>query len=169
MGGLLLGEAFPVDGRRGRAGNKAAIAGAAKAYPSAADLASIVAAMHARWAELEIDPWVEFVKSAADLVDEPSRGGRSDGWFWTWFGFGLWFRPVGTVRRVAPRFWLGTLFRVVWWSCPRPWFLVLFVWGVCLLFKHSDLLSTVLGAKDSFPFAATLWTYTIESSGTAKH
>ena len=56
------------------ADNKAANAGAAKGYSGAADLARIVSALHSRWAELGIDPWVEFVKSEANIADEPSRG-----------------------------------------------------------------------------------------------
>ena len=56
------------------ADNKAANASAAKGYSGAADLARIVSALHGRWAELGIDPWVEFVKSEANIADEPSRG-----------------------------------------------------------------------------------------------
>ena len=56
------------------ADNKAAHAAAVNAWSRAEDLARIVSAMHARWKELGIDPWVEFVKSEANLADEPSRG-----------------------------------------------------------------------------------------------
>ena len=56
------------------ADNKAANGGAVSAYSAAADLARIVSALHARWAVLAIDPWVEFVKSGANLADDPTRG-----------------------------------------------------------------------------------------------
>jgi hypothetical protein len=53
--------------------NKAANAGAYRGYSAAADLARVVSVMHARWASLGIDPWVEFVKSEANISDLPSR------------------------------------------------------------------------------------------------
>ena len=56
------------------ADNKAANGGAVSAYSAAADLARIVSALHARWAVLAIDPWVECVKSGANLADDPTRG-----------------------------------------------------------------------------------------------
>ena len=55
------------------ADNKAANGAIVKAYSSAADLARIAGAMHVKWAELGVDPWIEFVASAANLSDEPSR------------------------------------------------------------------------------------------------
>ena len=48
-------------------------AGAVRAYSKAADLAVVVRVLHARWAELGIDPWIEFVKSEANVSDLPSR------------------------------------------------------------------------------------------------
>ena len=45
-----------------------------RAYSGARDLAAIVRAMRIAWRELSIDPWVEYVRSAANLADWPSRG-----------------------------------------------------------------------------------------------
>ena len=36
-------------------------------------MARIVSALHLRWVALGISPWVEFVKSGANLADLPSR------------------------------------------------------------------------------------------------
>lgn len=55
------------------ADNKAANAGAVKGSSSSPDMARIVSALHLRWVELQISPWIEFVKSAANLADLPSR------------------------------------------------------------------------------------------------
>ena len=41
--------------------------------PQGTYLARVIAGMHAQWAELGIAPWIEFVKSAANLADDPSR------------------------------------------------------------------------------------------------
>ena len=37
-------------------------------------MARIVSALYKRWAYLGIDPWLEYVASAANLSDDPSRG-----------------------------------------------------------------------------------------------
>ena len=55
------------------ADNKAANSGAVRAYSRAADLAKVVSAMHDRWSQLRITPWIEFVKSEANAADLPSR------------------------------------------------------------------------------------------------
>ena len=55
------------------ADNKAANAGAIKGSSASPDMARIVSALHLRWVALGISPWVEFVKSGANLADLPSR------------------------------------------------------------------------------------------------
>ena len=57
------------------ADNKGVNAGARRAYSAAADLARIVSALYKRWAYLGIDPWLEYVASAANLSDDPSTVG----------------------------------------------------------------------------------------------
>ena len=55
------------------ADNRAANAGAINGASSSPDMARIVSALHLRWAELRVDPWVEFVRSKANIADLPSR------------------------------------------------------------------------------------------------
>ena len=55
------------------ADNKAANAGAINGSSSSPDMARLVSALHLRWVALRISPWVEFVKSEANLSDLPSR------------------------------------------------------------------------------------------------
>jgi hypothetical protein len=56
------------------ADNKSANGAAVRAYSGARDFAAIVRAMQIAWANLRVDPWVEYVRSAANLADWPSRG-----------------------------------------------------------------------------------------------
>ena len=67
------------DSLRGRmvihfADNQAANGVAVKGYSGARDLAKVVRIMQDTWSVLRIDPWVEYVRSAANLADQPSRG-----------------------------------------------------------------------------------------------
>ena len=55
------------------ADNKAANSGAIKGSSASPDMARMVSALHLRWVALQIAPWIEFVKSAANLADVPSR------------------------------------------------------------------------------------------------
>ena len=55
------------------ADNQAANGAVVRAYSGARDLADIVRCMHDVWDELDIDPWIEYVRSAANLADWPSR------------------------------------------------------------------------------------------------
>ena len=55
------------------ADNTAANSGVVRGYSAAADLARIAGAMHDQWSILGIDPWVEYVSSASNLADLPSR------------------------------------------------------------------------------------------------
>ena len=55
------------------ADNKAANAGAVNGASSSPDMARIVSALHLRWVQLRISPWIEFVASKANLADLPSR------------------------------------------------------------------------------------------------
>ena len=45
-----------------------------KAYSGSKDFAAVVGAMQEAWCGLDIDPWVEYVRSDANLADDPSRG-----------------------------------------------------------------------------------------------
>jgi hypothetical protein len=56
------------------ADNTAANAGAISGYSSSPAMARILSALHLRWARMRIRPWIEFVKSEANLADNPSRG-----------------------------------------------------------------------------------------------
>ena len=53
--------------------NSAAVAALAKGYASAIDSALIVQATHAMLAGLEADVWFEYVRTDANVADEPSR------------------------------------------------------------------------------------------------
>ena len=56
------------------ADNQAANGVAVKGYSGARDLSTVVRIMQDEWAEMGVDPWVEYVRSAANLADQPSRG-----------------------------------------------------------------------------------------------
>ena len=56
------------------ADNMAANAAAMRGDSAAADLARVQSVMHARWHALGLSPWVEYVRSKANLSDLPSRG-----------------------------------------------------------------------------------------------
>ena len=56
------------------ADNTAANAAAIKGYSSSPDLALLVSSMHLRIARLGIRIWIEFVPSALNFADAPSRG-----------------------------------------------------------------------------------------------
>ena len=55
------------------ADNKAANAGAVNGGSASPDMARMVSALHLRWVRLRVSPWVEFVKSGANIADLPSR------------------------------------------------------------------------------------------------
>jgi hypothetical protein len=55
------------------ADNQAANAGFIKGYSSAPNLARVVSATHLRWARNNINVWVEYVRSAQNIADLPSR------------------------------------------------------------------------------------------------
>ena len=57
------------------ADNQSANCGAVKGRSRSPDLNQIIGELHPKWAELEIRPWVEYVRSAANVADLPSRGG----------------------------------------------------------------------------------------------
>lgn len=54
--------------------NTAANCAVIKGYSAAPDLARLVSATHLKWAEGNINVWLEFVKSEANVSDLPSRG-----------------------------------------------------------------------------------------------
>jgi hypothetical protein len=56
------------------ADNQAANGVAVKGYSGSRDLAKVVRIMQDTWSMLRIDPWIEYVRSAANLADQPSRG-----------------------------------------------------------------------------------------------
>ena len=56
------------------ADNTAANAAAIKGYSSSPDLAILVSSMHLRIARLGVRLWIEFVPSALNFADAPSRG-----------------------------------------------------------------------------------------------
>ena len=56
------------------ADNTAANAAAIKGYSSSPDLAMLVSSMHLRIARLGVRLWIEFVPSALNFADAPSRG-----------------------------------------------------------------------------------------------
>jgi hypothetical protein len=56
------------------ADNQAANGAVIKGYSSAPDIALLISALHVRWAEDRVNVWIEFVKSEANLADDPSRG-----------------------------------------------------------------------------------------------
>ena len=47
---------------------------AVRGYSGARDLGRVVRAMQEAWQALGVDPWVEYVRSAANLAALPSRG-----------------------------------------------------------------------------------------------
>ena len=77
------------------ADNKAANAGAVKAFSGSRDLAAITRETRWAWHELGIDPWVEFVASKANLADWPSRG------------LFMWLKEHGGVRVEFPAHRIG--------------------------------------------------------------
>ena len=58
---------------RGPQDNSSAVAALAKGYSSAIDSALIVQAIHAQLAGLGADVWFEYVRTDANVADEPSR------------------------------------------------------------------------------------------------
>jgi hypothetical protein len=73
-----IAEAF-----RGRdvlhfADNQSANGGLVKGRSPAPDLNTIIGETHDRWADLDIRPWVEYVRSEANVADLPSRGAGAD-------------------------------------------------------------------------------------------
>ena len=56
------------------ADNVAANCGAIGGGSSSPSMGRIIHALHMRWAFERINPWIEFVKSEANLADDPSRG-----------------------------------------------------------------------------------------------
>jgi hypothetical protein len=56
------------------ADNTAANCGAVNGYSASPSMARIVSALHMRWARMGTQAWIEFVKSEANLADDPSRG-----------------------------------------------------------------------------------------------
>ena len=57
------------------ADNQSANCGAVKGRSSAPDLNEVIGELHPTWAELDVRPWVEYVRSEANVADLPSRGG----------------------------------------------------------------------------------------------
>jgi hypothetical protein len=55
------------------ADNQAANAGFIQGYSSAPNLARVVLATHLRWARNHINVWIEYVRSAQNIADLPSR------------------------------------------------------------------------------------------------
>lgn len=53
--------------------NQGANGAAVKGFSGAKDIAHIVRALRWAWHSLDIDPWVEYVRSDANLADDPSR------------------------------------------------------------------------------------------------
>jgi hypothetical protein len=51
--------------------NTSALYSAVKGYSGAPDIARVVAALQSRWLSLGLNPWLEFVKSEANLSDDP--------------------------------------------------------------------------------------------------
>ena len=62
------------------ADNQPANGAARKAYSASRDLAAIVRRMHEAWDELDVDPWIEYVRSENNLADCPSRGRLTEMW-----------------------------------------------------------------------------------------
>jgi hypothetical protein len=58
--------------------NTSALYSAVKGYSGAPDIARVVSMLQSRWLHLRIYPWLEFVKSEANLSDDPSRGRVAD-------------------------------------------------------------------------------------------
>ena len=56
------------------ADNVAANCGAVNGRSSSPAMGRILYSLHMRWATERINPWIEFVKSEANLADDPSRG-----------------------------------------------------------------------------------------------
>ena len=56
------------------ADNVAANCGAIGGGSSSPTMGRIIHALHMRWAFERVNPWIEFVKSEANLADDPSRG-----------------------------------------------------------------------------------------------
>lgn len=55
------------------ADNKGANGAAVKGFSGAADLAVIVSFTRARWHAIDVDPWLEYVRSKSNIADDPSR------------------------------------------------------------------------------------------------
>ena len=56
------------------ADNQSANAGVVKGRSTAPDLNAIIGELHLQWEHLDIRPWVEYVRSKANVADMPSRG-----------------------------------------------------------------------------------------------
>jgi hypothetical protein len=60
------------------ADNQSANGGLVKGRSPAPDLNEIIGETHDRWADLDIRPWVDYVRSEANVADLPSRGAGAD-------------------------------------------------------------------------------------------